>query len=383
MEEQKPKKPRQTATAKKDEEIAQLKEMLAQQQAMIEQLMSSQTQVAKVAEEPKEEKRTRVNKGTVVDRGMTKQGLRRKYRNTDIYVQSAIVGTVCYVGKSDTYEWNTKGEVVAMTIDDVIGMPETFLRSPWLVLDDYENDEEVLDDIVSCLGLEDIYRKLYILTDLDEDINSVDMREFERLVAESKSEGGTLAFDATAIVQNKIDKGELDSNSKIEEFEKILGRSFNKQELQLLIGGSESMGFEDVIDMMLTLLDDYQIADISDEELQLEVGIKVNMIIARAQLPDLVFDTDFNEFNRDLSVLEASILSYGLLMMWLSPFINNREVLQTQLTSKEVTTFSNANRIQQGIQLYKMAKTEFYQLVISYDSLQIKAQIKEQLEGNI
>ena len=143
------------------------------------------------------------------------------------------------------------------------------------------------------------------------------------------------------------------------------------------------MGFEDVIDMMLTLLDDYQIADISDEELQLEVGIKVNMIIARAQLPDLVFDTDFNEFNRDLSVLEASILSYGLLMMWLSPFINNREVLQTQLTSKEVTTFSNANRIQQGIQLYKMAKTEFYQLVISYDSLQIKALIKEQLEGNI
>ena len=54
------------------------------------------------------------------------------------------------------------------------------------------------------------------------------MREFERLVAESKSEGGTLAFDATAIVQNKIDKGELDSNSKIEKFEKILGRSFNK-----------------------------------------------------------------------------------------------------------------------------------------------------------
>ena len=47
------------------------------------------------------------------------------------------------------------------------------------------------------------------------------------------------------------------------------------------------MGFEDVIDMMLTLLDDYQIAEITDEELQLEVGIKVNMVIARAQIPDL------------------------------------------------------------------------------------------------
>ena len=142
------------------------------------------------------------------------------------------------------------------------------------------------------------------------------------------------------------------------------------------------MEFEDVIDMMLTLLDDYQIAEITDEELQMEVGIKVNMVIARAQIPDLSYDMDFGTFSRSVSVLEATILSYGLLMMWLSPFINNREVLQTQLTSKEVTSFSNANRIQQGIQLYKLAKTEFYQLVIDYNTLQVKAQIREQLEGN-
>ena len=142
------------------------------------------------------------------------------------------------------------------------------------------------------------------------------------------------------------------------------------------------MEFEDVIDMMLTLLDDYQIAEITDEELQMEVGIKVNMVIAKAQIPDLSYDMDFGTFSRSVSVLEATILSYGLLMMWLSPFINNREVLQTQLTSKEVTTFSNANRIQQGIQLYKLAKTEFYQLVIDYNTLQVKAQIREQLEGN-
>ena len=142
------------------------------------------------------------------------------------------------------------------------------------------------------------------------------------------------------------------------------------------------MEFEDVIDMMLTLLDDYQIAEITDEELQMEVGIKVNMVIAKAQIPDLSYDMDFGTFSRSVSVLEATILSYGLLMMWLSPFINNREVLQTQLTSKEVTSFSNANRIQQGIQLYKLAKTEFYQLVIDYNTLQVKAQIREQLEGN-
>ena len=226
MEEQEVKKTtRKSASAKKDEEIAELKDLIAQQQAMIEKLMSK---VDEAKEEDLPPKQTRVNKGTVVDRGITKQGLRRKYKNKDVYVQSAIVGSVCYNGKNDIYEWGSKGEVVPMTIEDVIAMPDSYLHNPWLVLDDYENDEEMLDDIIQCLGLEDIYRRLYILTELDEDINSVDMREFERLVNESKAEGGTLALDATAIVQDKINKGILDSNSKIDKFEKILGRSFNK-----------------------------------------------------------------------------------------------------------------------------------------------------------
>ena len=226
MEEQEVKKTtRKSASAKKDEEIAELKDLIAQQQAMIEKLMSK---VDEAKEDNLPPKQTRVNRGTIVDKGLTKQGLRRKYKNTDIFVQNAIVGSVCYSGKNDMYEWDSKGEVVAMTIDDVIAMPDSYLHNPWLVLDDYENDEEVLDDIIQCLGLEDIYRRLYILTELDEDINSVDMKEFERLVNESRAEGGTLALDATAIIQNKIDKGILDSNSKIDKFEKILGRSFNK-----------------------------------------------------------------------------------------------------------------------------------------------------------
>ena len=226
MEEQEIKKTtRKSASAKKDEEIAELKDLIAQQQAMIEKLMSK---VDEAKEDDLSQKQSRINKGTVVNRGITKQGLRRKYKNKDIYVQSAIVGSVCYSGKNDVYEWDNKGEVVPMAIEDIVAMPDCYLHNPWLVLDDYENDEEVLDDIIQCLGLEDIYRRLYILTELDEDINSVDMKEFERLVNESKAEGGTLALDATAIVQDKINKGILDSNSKIDKFEKILGRSFNK-----------------------------------------------------------------------------------------------------------------------------------------------------------
>lgn len=215
-------------------QMQQMMQMMAQQQQMFMSMMQQsvgQTMEAPqpVVEEVKpKEKTTRIKKVSE-DRGLTKQGLRRKYRNTDIYVQSVFQGTVCYEGKNDMYEWEAIGDVVPMTIDDLINMPDGYLRNPWLTLDDYENDEETLDDIISCLGLENMYRSLYILTDLEENINAVDIKEFEEIINSNREKGGTLHFDATAIVQNKINTGELDSSSKIGQFEKILGRSFNKK----------------------------------------------------------------------------------------------------------------------------------------------------------
>ena len=124
--------------------------------------------------------------------------------------------------------WDIKGEVVAMHIDDIITMPHQYLHEPWLILDDYENNDEVLDDIISALGLEHMYRNLYILNDLEEKINDVDMKELATIIEENRAKGGSLHLDVTAIVQNKINTGELNNIRKIGEFEKILGRSFNK-----------------------------------------------------------------------------------------------------------------------------------------------------------
>ena len=212
-------------------QMQQMMQMMAQQQqmfmAMMQQAQMQQAQpIQEIEEKPK--KQTRVNKGTVQDRGMTKQGLRRKYRDVDIYVQSVSQGTVCYKGKKDDYSWDVKGEVVPMHIDDVIAMPYKYLHEPWLILDDYENEDEVLEDIISALELEHMYRNLYILNELEESINKVDMKELEQIVKENKNKGGSLHLDITAIVQNKIDSGELNNIRKIGEFEKILGRSFNK-----------------------------------------------------------------------------------------------------------------------------------------------------------
>ena len=212
-------------------QMQQMMQMMAQQQqmfmAMMQQTQMQQTQPIQETEE-KPKKHTRVNKGTVKDRGMTKQGLRRKYRDTDIYVQSVFQGSVFYKGKKDDYSWDIKGEVLPMHIDDVIAMPYKYLHEPWLILDDYENNEEVLDDIISALELEHMYRNLFILNELEENINNIDMKELKEIINDNKNKGGSLHLDVTAIVQQKINTGELNNIRKIGEFEKILGRSFNK-----------------------------------------------------------------------------------------------------------------------------------------------------------
>ena len=127
------------------------------------------------------------------------------------------------------------------------------------------------------------------------------------------------------------------------------------------------MGFEDVLEMMLSMLNDYDITGYAEEDLYLEVGVRVNIVLAKAMLEDITFDIEYSDFNRDLTLYEANILAHGLIMQWLYPKVHNTEVLEAQLTNKEFTAFSNANRINAMIQLQRNAQEEFYYLVNNYD----------------
>ena len=140
------------------------------------------------------------------------------------------------------------------------------------------------------------------------------------------------------------------------------------------------MGFEDVLEMMLSMLNDYDITGYTDNDLYLEVGIRVNIVLAKAMLDDIEFDAEFSEFSRDLTLYEANILAHGLIMQWLYPKVHNTEVLEAQLTNKEFTAFSNANRINAMIQLQRNAQEEFYYLVSNYDFMKQKKEWQE--DGN-
>ena len=206
-------------------------QMMAQQQQMFAMMMQQMQQpkgvVEKdedVKEEPKQQKvrpAKRENTGKV-----TKQQLRRKYKDVEIYLINVTTGTVGYQGKHEYYAWDDTGESIPVAIDDLIAMNDYFLQTCKLTLDEYENEPEVLDDIIQCLELQEAYDYLYLLNDLDEGIENVSPKRVKQIV--NSENGRSLRADIATLVQQKIEKEELTNGKLIKQYEEILSMNFKK-----------------------------------------------------------------------------------------------------------------------------------------------------------
>ena len=206
-------------------------QMMAQQQQMFAMMMQQMQQpkgvVEKckdVKEEPKQQKvrpAKREKTGKV-----TKQQLRRKYKDVEIYLINVTTGTVGYQGKHEYYSWDDTGESIPVAIDDLIAMNDFFLQTCKLTLDEYENEPEVLDDIIQCLELQEAYDYLYLLNDLDEDIENVSPKRVKQIV--NSENGRSLRADIATLVQQKIEKEELTNGKLIKQYEEILSMNFKK-----------------------------------------------------------------------------------------------------------------------------------------------------------
>ena len=210
-----------------EEQMAQMMAMMmAQQQQLMELMAKTQQQnepvnmsVEEVVEEPKPKRKRHDNK-------MTKQDLRRKYKGVDIYLTNITQGIVNYQGRNMMYHWENTGDVEVVTIDDIINMPKKYLHAPWLVIDGYENGQEIIDDIVEVLKLEPVYEYIDTIHDIHEDINSVTLEDIERAINLSRKRGYDITLDLVVLIQRKIDSKELTNFHMIGELQKLLGRKF-------------------------------------------------------------------------------------------------------------------------------------------------------------
>ena len=206
-------------------------QMMAQQQQMFAMMMQQMQQPKGVVEEDEdvkeEPKQQKVRPAKREKTGkVTKQQLRRKYKDVDIYLINVTTGTVGYQGKHEYYSWEDNGESIPVTIDDLIGMNDFFLQTCKLTLDEYENEPEVLDDIIQCLELQEAYDYLYLLNDLDEDIENVSPKRVKQIV--NSENGRSLRADIATLVQQKIEKEELTNGKLIKQYEEILHMNFKK-----------------------------------------------------------------------------------------------------------------------------------------------------------
>ena len=225
-------KPKIEEQPKTDPMVEQMQQMMAmmmaQQQQLMELMAKTQQQnqpVNTVIEEVVDEK-PRNAKRQREDKRLTKQDLRRKYKGVDIYVTNVSQGMVIYQGRNMKYEWQHPGDIEVVTIEDIINMPKAYLNTPWLCLDGYENEDEVVDDIVDALKLNNIYEYIYTLQDMEENINNVDLKDIKGAIELSRKNGYDISMDLVILIDKKIRSGELTNYVFIGELEKLLGRKF-------------------------------------------------------------------------------------------------------------------------------------------------------------
>ena len=210
-----------------EEQMAQMMAMMMAQQQQIMELMKNQ-QSEKEVIEPEAKTKTKKPK-TKRERNtdkMTKQELRRKYKDTDIYITNITQGIVNYKGRHVNYHWENTGDSEVVSIDDIVNMPKKYLHTPWLIIDGYENSEETINDIKEVLQLEPVYEYIDTIHDIHENIQEVTVEDVARVIELSKQRGYDITLDIVVLIQRKIDSRELTDFHKIGELQKLLGRKF-------------------------------------------------------------------------------------------------------------------------------------------------------------
>lgn len=156
---------------------------------------------------------------------ITKKYLRDKYSDQTITVMNVTNGSVTYKSPKGGYPyvWSGYGDTDELSIEDLLIMPQKYLTAPWLM---------ILDDsgeVVEGLGLQKYYQHIHLLDEIEsiEEFDDEKMEELKQAVqvfAPTKSR--EFVNKIACRIQEKIDNGTLDSNRKIMQLEKILGKEF-------------------------------------------------------------------------------------------------------------------------------------------------------------
>ena len=104
---------------------------------------------------------------------------------------------------------------------------------------------------------------------------------------------------------------------------------------------------EEVIDLYLAKIENYDYLGYSEDELLEEIKPMLTSAISKLFTIDVSIDYDTEEFSRELSPIEQNIIAYGLVEEFITQKVNSIKVLENHLAMKDYNLYSSANMLKQ------------------------------------
>ena len=120
--------------------------------------------------------------------------------------------------------------------------------------------------------------------------------------------------------------------------------------------------FEEIYNQFLSKIIDYDYLTLTKEEKIILMSTRLKSALAKFKAKKRNIEADYvlYEFNRELDDLEIEAIALWLIYEWITPKINNVEMFEHRLNTKEFQGFSEANHLKEMQQIRKDAEGEAF-----------------------
>ena len=122
----------------------------------------------------------------------------------------------------------------------------------------------------------------------------------------------------------------------------------------------ENTTFNEVYDMFMTMITDYDLLKFEDDELTAELLMLLRRSMAKFRNFDGKADYEIEEFSKQLTDTEMHIITLGMLSEHISPRINNSALLKQAVSMKDYQIYSQQAHLNTLMDLKIMLDKDFH-----------------------
>lgn len=128
--------------------------------------------------------------------------------------------------------------------------------------------------------------------------------------------------------------------------------------------------FQNIYDKFLSLIEDYELAIIPDDELDyllfsyLDRAVSLDFKQCRKDLTN--YNKELKQFNEDLTGEEQWIIAYGMVLSWLESKIKRERLLRDAISDRDYEESSHANQLKELLNLEESTRKKLTEYILNY-----------------